>query len=293
MRALDGAVIGAAIGVLIVLAVASTRWLLRGRPAGDGEGQPARPGFWLRPAWVNSAVVLVSAAAFLLVAVLSAPTAPPPQQPPPVAAEPAATTAVKAHAQIDLGGVVLAFDPPQGYCLYPDDRMQAVLALQKSVNHDNVVHTVFGDCDQLRASMQDGSRIHDFGMLMTPVTSMGQDADNGTLDRFAAQTFDPVKVKEAADQRISQAQVQLSMGSFASVGILDRMNGSLYYGFLSRVTAGGDTFDQATVMAVTVIGKRLVCLYLYADYSKNPRNALQSLLGKAKAAVEQFAALNP
>jgi len=141
--------------------------------------------------------------------------------------------------------------------------------------------------------MQGGARIQDFGMLMTPTTLMGQDADSSTVDRFATESLDAVKVKETADQRISEAQVQLSMGSFASVGILDRMDGSLYYGFLSKVTAGGETFDQAAVMAVTVIRRRLVCLYLYSDYGKNPRAALQRLLGRAKAGVADFAGLNP
>lgn len=291
-RTLDGAGIGVAIGALIVAAIACTRWLLRRRSAPAGEGAQRR--FEFGPWWLNAGIVVLSTGAFLLLAIAAGPPdASPPEQQRADAPPVPATTAVVPHAQIDLGGVVLAFDPPQGYCLYPDDRMQAALALQKRVNPDNVVHTIFGDCDQLRASTQDGGRIHDFGMLMTPATSMGKDADSATLDSFAAQSFDPVKVKETAEQRIAQAQVQLGMGSFASVGMLDRENGALYYGFLSRVTAGGDTFDQATVMAVTVIRKRLVCLYLYTDSGKSPRNALQSLLGKAKAAVGQFAALNP
>ena len=295
-RSLAGAAVGAAIGGLIVLAIACTRWLLRRQPqaateAEGGAARPAPPCFWLRPWWVNAIIVGVAMVAFLLLGSAGGPAPQQQPQPPATAQEPAAT-APPTHAQIDVGGVVLAFDPPAGYCFYPDDRMQAALQMQKTINRDNVVHTIFGDCDQLRAATQGGARIHDFGMLMTPTTLMGQDADNSTVDRFATESFDPVKVKETADQRISEAQYQLSMGSFASVGILDRSEGSLYYGFLSKVTAGGETFDQATVMAVTVIRKRLVCLYLYTDYGKNPRTALQRLLGKAKAAVDDFAGLN-
>jgi hypothetical protein len=300
MRIFAGAGVGGAIGGLIVLAIACTRWLLRGRPALSPEataasaGVVAAPRFWLRPWWVNAAIVGLATVIFLLLGSVGGPPAAPPLQPQPQAAAPEPPApALVAHAQIDVGGVVLAFDPPASYCLYPDDRLQAVLEMQRAVNRDNVVHTVFGDCDQLRAAMQGGARLQDFGMLMTPATLMGQNADGSTIERFATEVLDPVKVKETADQRINEAQVQLRMGSFASVGILDRMDGSLYYGFLSKVTAGGETFDQAAVMAVAVIQRRLVCLYLYSDYGKNPRTALQRLLGRAKAGVADFAALNP
>ncbi len=293
MRIFAGAGVGAAIGGLIVLAVACTRWLLRGRPAPSPEGASAAPRFWPRPWWVNAVIIGLATIVFLLLGSVGGPPAVAPAPPPQAAAPEAMAPAPVAHAQIDVGGVVLAFDPPASYCLYPDDRLQAVLEMQKAVNRDNVVHTVFGDCDQLRAALQGGARIQDFGMLMTPVTLMGQNADASTIERFATEALDAVKVKETADQRISEAQVQLRMGSFASVGILDRMDGSLYYGFLSKVTAGGETFDQAAVMAVTVIQRRLVCLYLYSDYGRNPRTALQRLLGRAKAGVADFAALNP
>ena len=45
-------------------------------------------------------------------------------------------------------------------------------------------------------------------------------------------------------------------------------------------------------MALTVVRSRLVSLYLYTDYTKNPRNTLQMLLTKTKASVGAFAGAN-
>ena len=45
-------------------------------------------------------------------------------------------------------------------------------------------------------------------------------------------------------------------------------------------------------MALTIVRSRLVSLYLYSDYAKNPRATLQTLLTKSKASVAAFAGLN-
>jgi hypothetical protein len=122
-------------------------------------------------------------------------------------------------------------------------------------------------------------------MVGKPVTRAG-------LDDFASQAVDPNQVKESVAQRLREAVARLDMQSFSSVGVLDRDASSIYLGFLSKIQSGDETFNQAGVLALTAVRGRLVSLYLYSDYAKNPRNALQALLTKTKASVEAFAGLN-
>jgi hypothetical protein len=269
-----GAGIGAGIGALILLGWGSTGLILPGR-------LPRLGGF------IPAGVVLLSTAAYMFFSHANRPPLPPPPAPPPVVA-----TEPLPHARIDVGGVALSFDPPEGYCLYTGSLMQAVRSLHDRANRDNVVHAAFGDCEQLRGHEQTGARIRDFGLLMTPTSMVGKALDRQGLDQLARASFDPLRLKETAAQRIRDAATRLDMHSFAAVGILDRDGNSIYFGFLSKLQAGDESFSQAYVMALTVIRSRLVALYLYSDYTKNPRLALQRLVNTSKAEVVAFAGLN-
>jgi hypothetical protein len=167
-----------------------------------------------------------------------------------------------------------------------------VLAVHKQTNRDNVVHTAFGDCDQLKSHGETGVRIRDFGLVMTPVAMVGKPVTRASLDDFARATVDPAQVKESVAQRLHEAVTRLDMQSFSSVGVLDRDDRSIYLGFLSKMQSGDETFTQACVMALTAVRGRLVSFYFYSDYTKNPRNTLQALLIKTKASVGAFAGLN-
>jgi hypothetical protein len=292
-----GAEVGVGIGALILLVWLATRWLLRGRPGGIS---------WLQVA-IALVIIAASTGAYAVFSYR--------QQSEPVAAAPVPATAAApapasdvtaasadqalatppapaSHAQVNAGGVVLKFDPPDGYCLYPTELMSVVLAVHKQTNRDNVVHTAFGDCDQLRGHAETGARIRDFGLVMTPVGMVGKPVTRAGLDDFASQAVDPNQVKESVAQRLREAVARLDMQSFSSVGVLDRDASSIYLGFLSKIQSGDETFNQAGVLALTAVRGRLVSLYLYSDYAKNPRNALQALLTKTKASVEAFAGLN-
>ncbi|HKF73222.1 MAG TPA: hypothetical protein VKB68_15825 [Stellaceae bacterium] len=294
-----GAEVGFGIGALILLVWLATRWLLRGRLGGISWPQIA----------ISLAIVAASTGAYAVFSYrhhLEGPSsaepataavlptagdaaAPPSDQ---ALATPPAPSSFPAHAQVDGGDIKLKFDPPEGYCLYPTDLMSVVLAVHKQTNRDNVVHTAFGDCDQLRGHAGTGARIRDFGLVMTPVTMVGKPINRAGLDELARETVDPTHVKESVAQRLREAIARLDMQSFSSVGVLDRDNGSVYLGFLSKLQSGDETFTQACVMALTVVRGRLVSLYLYSDYTKNPRNTLQALLTKTKASVDAFAGLN-
>jgi hypothetical protein len=187
---------------------------------------------------------------------------------------------------------VLKFDPPEGYCLYPDDLMAVVVAMHKQTNRDNVVHTAFGDCDQLRAHAESRARIRDFGIVMTPTATLGKSLTRASLDDFAREIVDPAQGRESAAQRLREAVARLDLQAFSSVGVLDRDDSAIYLGFLSKLHAGTENFTQAGVMALTVVRSRMVSLYLYSDYAKNPRTTLQTLLTKSKASVAAFAGAN-
>jgi len=290
-----GAEVGFGIGALILVGWLGTRWLLHGRLGAVS---------WIHVA-VSVAIVALSTGAYALFSYRSQP-APAAAADPRAVVQPAtqdatataspeeavATPPPPAHAQVDAGGVVLKFDPPEGYCVYPTDLMSVVLAVHKQTNRDNVVHTAFGDCDQLRGHVETGARIRDFGLVMTPTSMVGKPVTRAGLDELARETLDPAEVKESVSQRLREAVTRLDMQSFSSVGVLDRDDNSIYLGFLSKLQSGDETFTQACVMALTAVRGRLVSLYLYSDYAKNPRNTLQALLTKTKASVGAFVGLN-
>ena len=294
-----GAEVGLGIGALILAVWLATHWLLRGRPGGIS---------WVQVA-IALAIVTASTGAYAVFSYqhqLESTTPAEPaaaSEPAPAASGTDGTTpstdqalatppAPPAPAQVDAGGVILKFDPPDGYCLYPTDLMSVVLAVHKRTNRDNVVHTAFGDCDQLKSHVETGARIRDFGLVMTPVAMVGKPVTRASLEDFARAALDPAQVKESVGQRLHEAVARLDMQSFSSVGVLDRDDSSIYLGFLSKLQSGDETFTQACVMALTAVRGRLVSLYLYSDYTKNPRNTLQALLTKTKAAVGAFAGLN-
>lgn len=293
-----GAEVGLGIGALILMVWVATHWLLRGRPGGIS---------WVQVG-IALAIVTASTGAYAVFSFQHQPesktaaaepaTAPSSAVAAPDTATPSTDQALAtppappAHAQVNAGGIVLKFDPPDGYCLYPTDLMSVVLAVHKQTNRDNVVHTAFGDCDQLKSHGETGARIRDFGLVMTPVAMVGKPVTRASLDDFARAGVDPAQVKESVAQRLHEAVTRLDMQSFSSVGVLDRDDSSIYLGFLSKLQSGDETFTQACVMALTAVHGRLVSLYLYSDYTKNPRNTLQALLTKTKASVGAFAGLN-
>lgn len=287
-----GGEVGLGIGALILLGWLGTRWLLHGR-----FGVVS----WAHVA-ISVVIIAASTGAYALFSYRTQPSPPAAEHPaalPAVAGDTAtpsqqalATPPPPSHAQIDAGGIVLKFDPPEGYCTYPADLMSLVLAMHKQTNRDNVVHTAFGDCDQLRSHAESGARIRDFGIVMTPTATVGKSLTRAALDDLAREVVDPAQVRESVAQRMRDAVSRLDMQSFSAIGVLDRDDSSIYFGFLSKLHAGDETFTQAYVMALTVVRNRLVSVYLYSDYAKNPRTMLQALLTKTKASVGAFAGLN-
>ena len=285
-----GAEVGLGIGALILLGWLGTRWLLRGRLGAVSWAQIA----------ISVAIIAASTGAYAVFSYRNDPSPPAASTPPASSASDTSVPSSQAlavapppsRAQIDAGGVVLKFDPPEGYCLYPADLMAVVQAMHKQTNRDNVVHTAFGDCEQLRSHAESGARIRDFGIVMTPTAAVGKPFTRAALDDLAKEVIDPAQVRESVAQRMREAVSRLDLQSFSAVGVLDRDDSSIYFGFLSKLQSGGETFTQAYVMALTVVRSRLVSIYLYTDYTKNPRNTLQALLTKAKASVGAFAGVN-
>ena len=195
-------------------------------------------------------------------------------------------------ASFDVGGVMLGFNPPTGYCLYPDDMMQQSVNVQAKANPDNIIDAVFGDCGQLRAHIGTGARIHDFGIVMTPKATQTRDFDAATFDQTVAAQIDPATLKETIDQRLGRAQGAVTMQSFAPLGMIERAPGIAYFAFIAKANQGDDKFNQVCLMAMAAVRGRLVTYYLYADYATDARGALLTLLQKAKDGVAAFAQLN-
>jgi hypothetical protein len=272
------AAIGGAIGAVTVLGLSWTRRLL----AAGGYRVFAI-------SWpLKLAIVLAATAIYMLIGADNAPL--------PVVAESAPPenpgAADAGPAPIDAGAVTLSFRPPAGYCLYPAPLLEAVKLQQRRINPDNTIHTVFGDCGELQDAAATGARIRNFGILMTPTSLIGKAMDHDALDRMVAQSLDPVGMKATLDQRMAQAKTRLSMSSLSALGILDGDANASYFGYLAQAQLGGEVFDQAYVMALTVVGGRLISYSLYADYVKDPRPVLFGLVNQLKLAIADFVQRN-
>lgn len=292
-RLLIAAATGALIGILVVVALSWTLRISTGHRRGEHEADEPRQGLRLSPL-ARIVIVLAITAVYVGIAYRRAPQ---PAATAPAATEQAAlapsdSTLQPGPVSLDVGGVTLAFTAPPGYCLYPTALMQSVIGHQATVNPDNVVHTVFGNCDELRNAYASQSRIRDFGMLMTPKAQLNQPIDKPALDRIVASSVDATSVKETLDQRLKQAQSQLTLQSFSSLGMLDRDASAAYFAYLFKSNKGEETISQACIMAMTTLKGRLVTYYLYSDYDKDARAALLGLLQKAKSGIGDFAAQN-
>ena len=296
LRMVLAAATGAVIGGVVVIALAWTlRVLGETRAARDmlvpAGGLAPTP----RPAWrlhwsLMVAIILVSILGYGYLGYIS-------RSPDigPAAVDPSAdqTAAVPPlSAQFDVGGVSLRFDPPAGYCLYPAPLMQSIIIQQGKINPDNVVHTAFGICGQLRATAESQARIQDFGMLMTPKAQLEQQVGPPELAQIVASVGDPSTIKETLDQRLKQAQSRLTMQSFSTLGIMQRDKDATYFAYLFKTNAADGAYTQACVMALTAVKGRLLAYYLYSDYTRDARAALMGLLQKVRAGVGAIEAAN-
>ena len=298
------AVFGAVAGCLILLGWSITRWMLG--EIGIPDIRLAAPRALLARRWlirVAAAVLAIgSTTAGFAYLVYPGEEAPKPRPAAPtIAAAPATILPPPApvpapqpapSARIEVGGVAIGFEPPAGYCLYPPDLLQAVLTTQRKANPDNAVHIAFGDCDQLRNRGSADGRIRDFGLLMTPKAMLAKTVGKSVLAQYARETLDPVQLQRGADNGIRAAERSLEMHSFASAGVLARTDGAVYFGFLSKIRTRGGGFEQAGLMALTVVRGRLIAYYIYADFRWDPRPTLARLQQTAKGGIERMAALN-
>ncbi len=255
------------------------------------------------------ALAAVSLGAFGWLAVLVPPRATPPSEA--SAAEPAAASIADAAASalpltasgsgaadqvsfatFDLGGVALRFDPPPGYCLYSGPLLQSVVAQQDRINTENVVHAVFGDCDQMRQIEATPGRISDYGLLMTPREPGVEPIDEPAFRRIVASAADPRTVKKTLAQRLREAQGRLKLQSVSSLGVLQRSRDATYFAYLFKTGGDDGGYTQACVMALTAVKGRLVAYYLYSDYKHDARATLTGLLRKARANMNALEAQN-
>ena len=238
---------------------------------------------------VKAAIVGFAIVFYTLVGYLHRPIAPP--APPVVAAEPAVEDS--GTTTFPVGSVNLSFAPPADSCYYPAPLLEAVRLQQAQLNPDNVIHTAFAGCRELRDVVASQARIRDFGILMTPKTELNQRVDRAALDQMAAAIPDPTGIKATLDQRLAAAQSKLGLESFSALGAIDSDSLAVYFAYLSKAQGADGSFTQACIMAMTAINGRMVSYYLYSDYDKDPRPVIFNLLQKAKAGVSDLAQRNP
>ncbi len=297
LRLVLAAATGAVIGGVVVVALAWTlrilgeRTSMREAALGPASAAPLAPRRPLRLHWsVKAGIVLVSIAAYGFLGYSNRPADKDAAE-----ADAAANQAAfvpPLSAQFDVGGVALRFDPPAGYCLYPAPLMESITLQQGKLNPDNVIHTAFGNCGQLRAAADNQARIQDYGMLMTPKAQLAQRVGPAELEQIVASVGDPSTVKETLDQRMREAQTRLTLQSFSTLGILQRDRDATYFAYLFKTNADDGGYTQACIMALTAVKGRLVAYYLYSDYTRDARATLMGLLQKVRANLGNLEAQN-
>ena len=191
---------------------------------------------------VKAAIVAFAIVFYTLVGYLHRPIAPP--APPVAAAEPAPADD-SAPIAFPVGAVKLSFAPPAGSCYYPAPLLEAVRLQQAQLNPDNVIHTAFADCKELRDVAASQARIRDFGILMTPTSELNQRVDRAALDQMAAAMPDPTDIKATLDQRLAAAQSKLGLANFSALGVVDRDLLAIYFAYLSKAQSADGSFTQA------------------------------------------------
>jgi hypothetical protein len=286
---------GAAIGIAAAFALELSFRLMR-RPAAATTGPAmSRVPLVARPWPVRIIIVLFATAFYTIVGYQHRPLPPAAPENATNDAPAVADTSPQTEtgpASITIGGVTLAFAPPSGSCLYPAPLLEAVRLQQGKLNPDNVIDMAFGDCNQLRDTVTNQSRIRDFGLLMTPKVDLNKTVDRAMIDQIAGSMPDQTSVKATLDQRLAGAESKLALQSFSALGAIDRDPQAVYFAYLSKAQGAEGTFTQACVMAMTAVNGRLVSYYLYSDYEKDPRPVIFGLLAKAKAGVSDFAQRN-
>jgi hypothetical protein len=287
---------GAVIGIAAALALELSFRLMRGS-ATAAATVPAslRVPLFARPWPVRIAIVLFATAFYTAIGYQHRPL--PPASPGSAANDAPAVADTTPQAQtgptsFNLGGVTLSFAPPQGTCLYPAPLLEAVRLQQSKLNPDNLIDMAFGDCEQLRNTVANQTRIRDFGLLMTPKIDLNQRVDRAMIDQMAGAMQDQTSVKATLDQRLAGAESKLALQSFSALGSIDSDRQAVYFAYLSKAQGMEGAFTQACVMAMTAINGRLVSYYLYSDYEKDPRPVIFNLLAKVKAGVGDFAQRN-
>ena len=286
---------GAAIGIAAAFALElSFRLMRRPASAATGLAMPRLP-LTARPWPLRVAIVVFATAFYTIVGYQHRP--PSPAAPESAASDAPAATASTPQAEtgpaaLTIGGVTLAFAPPSGSCLYPAPLLEAVRVQQGKLNPDNAIDTAFADCNQLRDTVANQTRIRDFGLLMTPKVDLDRHVDRAMIDQMAGAMPDQTSIKATLDQRLVAAQSKLALQSFSALGVIDRDPQAIYFAYLSKAQSADGAFTQACVMAMTAINGRLVSYYLYSDYEKDPRPVIFGLLAKAKAGVSDFAQRN-
>ena len=268
----------ASFAVLALFAVALTSWAIRALPGPPPQNAASTSRQRLTAAaFLGEASPLLEAPAGLAIDAPSTPRT---------------VIAAPSPIEFDIGSVTLHFDPPASYCVFPDPLLQTVIMQQGRINPGNVVHTVFGDCNELRAAAESQARIQDFGMLMTPKAQLDRPMSKAAFDRIVATTVDPRIIKKTLAQRLQQAESKLTLQSFSTLGVLQRDKDATYFAYLFKANAEDDGYTQACVMALTTVKGRLVAYYLYSDYTRDARATLMALLQKVRAGVGGLVAQN-
>jgi hypothetical protein len=280
---------GAAIGIAAALALELSLRVMRGPAAAAGPAMQ-RP-LVARPWSLRIAIVVFATAFYTIIGYQHRPASPAAASDAPTAAA-ASPQAETGPASLTIGGVTLAFAPPSGSCLYPAPLLEAIRVQQGKLNPDNAIDSAFADCNQLRDSTANQTRIRDFGLLMTPKADLNRQVDRAMIDQMAGAMPDQTSVKAMLDKRLVAAESKLALQSFSALGAIDRDPQAIYFAYLSKAQGVDGAFTQACVMAMTAVNGRLVSYYLYSDYDKDPRPVIFGLLTKVKAGISDFARRN-
>lgn len=205
--------------------------------------------------------------------------------------------------KVDLAGVRLRLEVPKGQCpLDPAQQADArVIGMMSQVYRGELraLHG-FADCNELKAwrAGERGTLSH-YGDYLVPVSGVDKTApaSSRALMDTACRTMREYNGeyngwKDAGlKERIEKALEPYKMNQVRLIGVIDQDDAACYFATVQKTkTENGETKTQINVVALTLIGGKMLYIDLYSVLEND--STLQALLRRQKANVVRNIAAN-
>ena len=195
-----------------------------------------------------------------------------------------------------VGDAGVLFEPPIGWCIYPEALTARIGDYILAASAENVIHVVFGECGQVQRALAAGERVRDYGILMTPRVAANADAGTDRAGLVALMTKTMLENGAApefgaARDRVNAVRRDIRVGQTIPLGMLAVDANGVYSGMMMRWTFGPQDVTIVGSYGMTLASRRLLSYYLYGDYLD--QDSVGELVTRTKLEIARLTTLNP